>query len=449
MDTDILIIGGGPSGVEAALTASRYANHVTLVTKGNVCEWKAGYTNIFLANVEEIKKHQSFSLPSVDNINKEWEVQQKNLLVNAGVQILFGTAAFQNSHSVKIVHDSGETTIITSKKIIIANGSRPVFPESIQPDGKRIFSFRNLYEMNYIPASIIVIGDGPIGYEMVNLYIQLNIQVTWLLPEKRNQLFDEDITEYLISYYSNNGVKIERGTWVKELNNCGNIVRAVREDGKVFEAETAFITLGFRSNLDQLQMEHANLQMNHTGSIDSNPFGQSDNESIYIIGDARMPHSYTVTQALAMARVATLHALNQNTDPIDPNTLPLAFNENPQVATVGYVTTSNEEVDFIKVPYEKRNFRAFMDNKRDGFIKIVWNKDGTIIGGTCIGHQAKDIITTISLMIKLKATISQVQSFFGAHPSITELPFFALRDRQNQIQNEITCTVKSGRTCGK
>lgn len=132
---------------------------------------------------------------------------------------------------------------------------------------------------------------------MVNLFIQLNIEVTWLLPpEKRNQLLDEEIKEYLHSHYSNNGVNIESGPWVKELTNTGRMVRAVREDGKVFEAEAAFITLGFRSNLDQLHIEATNLQMNQAGSIDTDTFGQTANDSIYIIGDAQMPHSYTVVQ---------------------------------------------------------------------------------------------------------------------------------------------------------
>lgn len=72
-----------------------------------------------------------------------------------------------------------------------------------------------------------------------------------------------------------------------------------------------------------------------------------------------------------------------------------------------------------------------MTNQREGFLKIVWDKDGTIIGGTCVGHQAKEIITTIALMIKLKASVSQVQSFYGTHPSVTELPFIALSESQN------------------
>lgn len=94
------------------------------------------------------------------------------------MQVLYGVSTFQSSHSVKIVHENGDETIISSNKILIANGSRPVFPKTIQPDGKRIFSFQNLYELTCFPSTMIVIGDGFIGNEMVNLFNQLNIGVT-------------------------------------------------------------------------------------------------------------------------------------------------------------------------------------------------------------------------------------------------------------------------------
>ncbi|WP_100012033.1 FAD-dependent oxidoreductase [Lentibacillus sediminis] len=428
MNSEVLIIGGGPAGIEAALTASRYTNNVTLVTKENVGEWKAGYTNIFLSNIDDIRQQRSFSLPLVHNIYNDWGEQQTRKVQESGMQILYGEPSFQSTNLVKVVQSDGMEEFISSKKIIIANGSRPIFPKSIQPDGEKIFSYQNIMKMEQLPATIIIIGDGPIGYEMVNLFLQLNVDVTWLLPENPNQLLDKEIFDYMHSYYTKKGVKIERGPWVKELKNCGDQVKAIREDNEVFKAEAAFITLGFRSNIDQLHIELANLKLNRYGTVDSNEYGQTENESIYIAGDAQAPHSFTAVQAMTMARIATLHALNLQPESVEISSLPLSFNENPQIATVGYVNTDDKEVNYKKVPYQNRNFRSFMSNQREGFIKIVWNKDGVIIGGTCVGYQAKDIITTIELMIKMRTTIDQAQSFFGSHPSVTELPFIALRE---------------------
>lgn len=428
MKTELLIIGGGPSGIEAALTASTFSTNLSLVTNGIVGEWKAGPTNILLANIEEIKKHRSFSIASLNKEYNDWIEQQQTLLHNAGVNILSGEASFINDKTIKVIHPSGEKTMISSKRIIIANGSRPVFPERIQPDEERIFSYRHLSKMKQIPNSLIVIGDGPIGYEMVNLFNQLGVKVIWLLPEKQSQLLDDDITQYIHLHYERNGVEFVRGPLVQELKSLENKVTAIREDGKVFEAEAAFITLGFRSNVDKLDIEKANLKLNRNGSIDCNEYGQTQDKDIYMAGDGLMPNSFTAVHAMALSRIAALHALNQEPAPLDKKILPLAFNENPQIATVGYVKTNEKNVYYKKIPYDTRNFRAYMSRQREGFIKIVWNKEGIIIGGSCIGHQAKEVISIVALMIKLKITISQGASFFGAHPSITELPFIAIRE---------------------
>lgn len=428
MNTEILIIGGGPSGVEAALTASVYSNNVTLVSNETVGEWKSGYTNIFLKNVEEIKYKGSFSLERFHNIYNDWLEQQSKLLKEAGVQLLTGLASFENENAVKVIDYDGKELIIKSKKVIIANGARPVFPDRIKPDGKYIFSYKTLINMEKIPSSIIIVGDSPIGYEMVNLFMQLDVKVTWLLPENRNPLLDEDIINYTHTLYRDNGVKIVSGPWVDKIICCNGSVRVIRKDNQTFEAASAFVTLGFRPNLDLLKIENTNLTLNKYGSLECNEYGQTSNKSIYITGDALLPASYSAVQAMSMARLVALHAVGQRIDSNDIRTLPVSFNENPQIGAVGDFITVGKNVNYKKIPYQTRNFHAYMSNKREGFLKIVWDKNGVIIGASCIGEQAKEIITTIALMIKLKANVSQVASFVGVHPSASELPFIALQN---------------------
>ncbi|WP_155667952.1 hypothetical protein [Ornithinibacillus caprae] len=78
---------------------------------------------------------------------------------------------------------------------------------------------------------------------------------------------------------------------------------------------------------------------------------------------------------------------------------------------MGHVKTDGYDVFYKKIPYQTRNMKAFMTNKREGFLKLLWDKHGVIIGVLCIGHQAKDIIAIIALMIKLKVTIHQAVYF--------------------------------------
>lgn len=153
--------------------------------------------------------------------------------------------------------------------------------------------------------------------------------------------------------------------------------------------------------------------------MDWNTLGQTARESIYIVGDAQGAKSLTAVQAKAMARAAALHAVGQDT--VIPNILPFSFNENPQIATIGNFRADGEDHHFLKTPYYTKNFKAFMSDRREGFLKIVWDNQHVIIGASCIGHQAKDIITMIGWMIQHHLTIEDAVRLIGTHPSAAEL----------------------------
>ena len=421
----IIIIGGGPAGIESAIVGSRLSNDVTLISDSRIGDWKSTLPNLWLINVNEIREKKTFALTSLEARKNSWRDELKHQLNQANVKILKGKATFQTCSKLKVAN-AEEETYIYGEKIIIANGSRPVFPRKVKADGKRIFSYQNLSILEEIPSSIIVIGDSPIGYEMVNLFLQVGSKVKWLLPTQNQLLVDQDITAYFMEDYKKKGVEIIRGTYVHELINNGKNVTAIRMDGESIDAEYAFITLGFCSNLDNLKIQNANLMLNEYGSIHTNEYGQTKMPHIYVVGDSKT--SASAVNSMAEAYVAVLHASNHEVEAIDTKTLPLSFNENPQVSTVGNINRGDPDITTITIPYDTRQYRAFMTGEKEGFLKIAFNKDKEIVGGTCIGSQAKDIITLVALMVKIKAKMSQVSTFFGSHPTATELPFILFRD---------------------
>lgn len=201
-------------------------------------------------------------------------------------------------------------------------------------------------------------------------------------------------------------------------------VTARREKLNDVTAETAFVTLGFRSNLDILSIEKAGLALNEYGHVKTNEFGQTEQEHIYVVGDAE--RTISAVYSMACARVAALHLLGKEPQPVQIEHLPLSFHDHPEAANVGYTKTDNTHVNHNVINYNSRNFGAFLNNQKEGFLKLVWDDQKYLIGASAVGFQAKDLISQLALMIKYKININELTTHFSAHPSISELAIHAL-----------------------
>lgn len=433
MSEKIVIIGAGPAGIEAAATAAHYSNDVTIITNRRVGEWKLAHTSIWLHVVgsqfdfdseEKISAINEMS----DEIQSDWSNEKHQFLQSLGVNIVYGVAEFVSSNHVKVTNPvTGDQSIIEVGKIIIATGSRPMFPTDMKPDGQQIFSYHTLNQLKTLPKSILIVGDGAIGFEAVNLFSRLRLEVSWIVPgeKPKSPIGDSDIDAFLIHEYEQRGVRIVSGQFVSTLQKEVEGVCAVREDGSTYRAEKAFVTLGFRSNIDDLNIKATGLYLNTYGLLDCNDFGQTAVESIYIVGDAQM--TIAAVYAMAKARVAALHAVGQLVEPVEISKIPLSFNEYPQVVAVGNRDDRNSEITTRTIQLKEQNFRGLVVKENAGFIKLYLNHEGTIIGGSVVGYQAKELISTIALLIEMKSTLDQASTFYGTHPSTSEVLFHGIR----------------------
>ncbi|WLR43382.1 FAD-dependent oxidoreductase [Bacillus carboniphilus] len=219
MKADVTIIGGGPAGVEAALSAAEWSKNVILVSNHPIGELKSAYTNMILNHEKDILKYQTFWNPLFEQRKKEWEISLSAKLIEKGIHIVKGTAEFIDQETIRVFSD--DEHLIQSNKVIVATGSHPVFPNKMQPDGNRIFSYQNIYKLTFIPSTMLVVGDGPIGYEMVNFFSNLGIKVTWLFPQQPFELYHENIQNYLLDFYIDKGVNIIKGPYVTSVVSKG------------------------------------------------------------------------------------------------------------------------------------------------------------------------------------------------------------------------------------
>jgi pyruvate/2-oxoglutarate dehydrogenase complex dihydrolipoamide dehydrogenase (E3) component len=180
MNEKIVIIGAGPAGIEAAVTAANYSDDVTLVASSLVGEWKHADTSVWLnivgaqsAVYSENKQSELLSIihERVVEARNEWSNTTQKLLEELGVKLVYGIAEFVSSTCVQVLdHLTSKHQTIKADKIIIATGSRPMFPDEMKPDGRQIFSYHTLNQMKTLPKSMLIVGDGAIGFEAVNLF---------------------------------------------------------------------------------------------------------------------------------------------------------------------------------------------------------------------------------------------------------------------------------------
>ena len=444
MNKRIVVIGGGPAGVEAASTASHYTDPVTIVSDRPVGAWHqllpsrvwlTAVDNLdtthgpFASATSGLPDRSQFDLAEVrahaHTIATRWSAQQARKLQNLGVRTVTGKASFQSPGQLTIASDSEGDMTIEADAFIVAAGSTPLVPPPLAPDGKRVFSPGTAHEMPNLPATMIVIGDGPTGFEFVHIFSALNIDVTWLvLPGGPSCAIAPDADPFLIDMLQRRGVRILPGEPVVELERYDERVAAVKPNGTRYEAEMAFVTIGNRPNVAPLNLEAAGGHVDARGSVRADGYGQTNIEGIYVAGDARQVRAGSVS--MAHARVAALHATGQETEPYDESCMVIPFLSNPQVAQVGVLSADDDSIQSVEVPMQS-GLKTHISGHTEGFIKLAWNRNRQVVGGLAVGYQAADALAPVAVAIRTKATIETLASLYGPHPAISELPFMAAR----------------------
>ena len=444
MNKRIVVIGGGPAGIEAASTAALYSDAVALVSDRPVGAWHQLLpSRVWLTAVDnlyaalgpfasvtgELSDRRQFDLAEVhahaDRIARQWRAQQVHKLRNLGVRTVMGKASFQSPGRLLITNASDGDMTVEADAFIVAAGSTPFVPPPLAPDGRRVFSPGTAHEMPLLPATMIVIGDGPTGFEFVHIFSALNINVTWLvLPGGPSCAIAPDADAFLVDMLLQRGVRIRPGEPVAELKRYQDQVAAVKPDGSRYEAEMAFVTIGNRPNVAPLNLEAAGVQTDARGSVRSDRYGQTNIEGIYIAGDARQVRAGSVS--MAHARIAALHATGQETEPYDETCMVIPFLSNPQVAQVGALSADDNSIQSVEVAMQS-GLKTHISGNTEGFIRLAWNRSRQVVGGLAVGYQAADALAPVAVAIKTEATIDTLASLYGPHPAISELPFMAAR----------------------
>lgn len=436
----LVIIGGGPAGVAAASAADTSSTDVTLVSNaplGGRAGWHSLLPSKVLLTASDLLHHAGVDTPAyaemvteIQRVADQYHGSLQGTLEARGVQIRMGTARFTGPHALEVITDAGETQSLSFDYALVASGSGPIFPPGLKPDGQRIWAPRFVKHRHTMPERIIVVGGGVTGTEFVYAFNSLGVQVTWLVDEFGVlPPFARDITHSLVDALLARGVELVEGVPVAELKSAGAGVSATLKDGRAFTADEAFIAIGRRPDLANLNLETAGFARD-LRALAVDEYARTAVDHIYAAGDVTGA-PLVVNKAAAQAWTGARHATGVQTPPLKPATWVEAVYTHPQVAQVGITAeraaAAGRPVNVQRVE-AREALKSLLASDESGFVTLVSEPEtGRVLGGSAVGVHAADLLAPIALAIGMGATVSDLAAIFPAHPTLSELAFEVAR----------------------
>ena len=445
---NIAVVGGGPGGYAAAFLAADLGMSVTLidpeVNPGGVCLYRGCIPSKALLHIAKLIEESQqaknwgieFGEPKIDlarlrsfkeNVVKKLTGGLGVLSKQRKVHYLQGRAAFENSTTLQVTKSDGSQESLSFDKIILATGSRPAIVPTLKLDTPRMMDSTGALNLEDIPGSLLVVGGGYIGLELGSVYAALGTRVTvvemlpGLLPGA-----DRDLVLPLHKRLEKLFDSILLNTTVKAVKDEGNGIRATFEGPDVKEPEKVFdrvlVSVGRKPNSEIPGLEKTHVQVGQRGFIQVNKQLQTDDPSIYAIGDVvgepMLAHKAshegrTAVEAIAGHKVA-----------FEPHAIPAVVFTDPEVAWCGLTETQaqkeNREIKVAKFPWAASG-RAVTIDRPEGMTKLLIDPATEhVLGVGIVGAGAGEMIAEGVLAIEMAALASDVALTIHPHPTLTE-----------------------------
>ncbi|MBL7151647.1 MAG: dihydrolipoyl dehydrogenase [Candidatus Omnitrophica bacterium] len=430
---DLIIIGGGWAGFNAAIRAKKLGLKTCLIEKaqiGGTCLNRGCIPTKSLIQSAKIynltRKSSDFGIdntnPPALNFSKLQQRKEKIVRqLRQGMESMLGGTEIINSEA-KFLSDSdilAANKAFQAKSFLIATGSYPSQLDDIKFDGKKVISSDQVLELKEIPRSLLIIGAGAIGCEFASLFSCLGTQVT--IAEKMPQLIpgiDKDIAGKLEGIFKKRGIKVMTGIDSAALN--------------LKDYDLVLLSIGRQPVIQGMELEKAGVKIEN-GRIAVDDYLRTSIPHIYAAGDC--------TREFMLAHFAAYQGRIAAENLADPSHLKKADNDcvpnciftQPEIASVG-LSAEAALVKSIEINVHKFDFlgsgMARLLEETEGFIKIISGaKNNQILGASLIGPRATEIIGILTLAVTARLKISQLRNTIFAHPTISEAIGEALEEK--------------------
>jgi dihydrolipoamide dehydrogenase len=442
---DLIVIGSGPGGYKAAVTAAHLGARVALIERdlpGGTCLNQGCIPKKTLAHlaavIEDIQALKGRGITGDVQPDFPAALAHKDEVIGAmrnnfpiwlkrlGIRVINGHGRFVDAQHVEVARDE-RVALLHAEHVIIATGAAPIEHPACPTDGVRILDSRDfMVRLRHLPASVLCVGGGAIGTELGFVLRQFGAEVTIVelsdrllskpgIPERASGLLERKLRRL--------GVEVHKGVSVASAQAGTDGVHVQLTDGTQRRYECVLVAVGRRPLTDGLRLERAGVDCDRDGFIKANEHLETSTKGIYAVGDVKAG-PMTANAALHDAKIAATNAVAAGHLRSNYRRVPIVIDSALEIAAVGLTEDLAEEAGF-EPDAARANFsgsaKARARHDFEGFIEVVHDEEtGQLLGGCIVGPEAGEQIHMLTAACQSNRGLWFFRDIAYTHPSWCE-----------------------------
>jgi NAD(P) transhydrogenase len=458
-DFDLVVIGSGPGGQKAAIAAAKLERRVAIVERpdmlGGVCLNTGTIPSktmreavLYLTGLDQREMYgQSYRVKDEVTIadlaartrhvvSRENDVVRSQLARNR-ITVLSGTASFTSPHEIEVDDGPGRLRSISADAVVIATGTRPARPGSVEFDERTIIDSDGIAHLERVPRTMVVAGAGVIGIEYASMFAALGCKVT--VVEQRDRMLefcDLEVVEALKFHLRDLAVTFRFGETVASVESRGESAIATLRSGKKIPADTVLYSAGRQGVTDELRLAAAGLGCDARGRITVDEFFRTEVPHIYAVGDVIGFPALAAT-SMEQGRLAAHHACGE---PAHTMQLlqPIGIYSIPEISFIG---RTEDQLTADCVPFEvgvsryRELARGQIIGDSYGMLKLLVSPgDRKLLGVHVFGTGATELVHIGQAVMGCGGTVDYLVDAVFNYPTLAESYKIAALDATNKMR---------------
>ena len=445
---DVIVVGGGPGGYVAAIRAAQLGFSTAVVERehlGGIClNWGCIPTKALLrtAEVYHLMQHAADFGLSAEKVGYDVKAIVKRSR-DVSKRLTNGIGSLMKKHKITVIEGEGALKTgkdapdvvvgkdtYSAKHVILATGARArTIPQAgLEPDGDKIWTYREAMVPESMPKSVLVIGSGAIGIEFASFYNTMGADVTVVeMMDRVLPVEDEEISSFAAKSFKKQGMTLMTGAQVEKLDTLGKLAKVTVKTAKgkteTVEVEKVILAIGIVGNVENLGLEDLGVKI-EKGHVVNDGFGRTNVKGLYAIGDVAGPpwlaHKASHEGVVCVEKIA-----GQDVHAFETGNIPGCTYCHPQIASVGLTEAqakeAGHEIRVGRFPFVG-NGKAIALGDDQGLVKTVFDKKtGELLGAHMVGAEVTELIQGYAVARQLETTEAELMHTVFPHPTLSEM----------------------------